>query len=248
MSSINVLNIIVQNPVSYFKETLKFEIVFECLSELKNGKIIFNLDIEWKLIYVGSAEDESHGQVLDSVLIGPLQIGSMKFDFEANPPDFTKIPHKDLIGVTAILLTCSYNSQEFFRVGYYVNVTYDNEEMNLSPPDLIEIDRVVKNILSDKPRITKFTIEWDCSVSAIPSFNNFIDENIQQNISNENQLLNENSNHMANLNNRMGLFNNMENFGNSNFNDQFFNNTGYNNGINNENLKLLNQKNQNFNI
>ena len=60
--------------------------------------------------------------------------------------------------------------------------------------------------------------------------------------------MNENSNHMSNLNNRMGLFNNMENFGNSNFNDQFFNNTGYNNGINNENLKLLNQKNQNFNI
>lgn len=39
MSSINVLNVIVQKPVSYFKEQLKFEIVFECLSELKNGKL-----------------------------------------------------------------------------------------------------------------------------------------------------------------------------------------------------------------
>jgi hypothetical protein len=43
MSSINVLNVIVQKPVSYFKEQLKFEIVFECLSELKNGKIETNI-------------------------------------------------------------------------------------------------------------------------------------------------------------------------------------------------------------
>jgi histone chaperone ASF1 len=75
MSSINVLNILVQNPTAKFKEDFQFEIVFECLSELKN-------DIEWKIIYIGSAEDESHDQTLDSVLIGPLQVGSMKFTLE----------------------------------------------------------------------------------------------------------------------------------------------------------------------
>ena len=37
MSSINVLNIIVLNPVTRFGDQFKFEIVFECLSELKNG-------------------------------------------------------------------------------------------------------------------------------------------------------------------------------------------------------------------
>ena len=41
-----------------------------------------SLDIEWKIIYVGSAEDEKYDQVLDSVLIGPLQLGSMKFVLE----------------------------------------------------------------------------------------------------------------------------------------------------------------------
>ena len=41
----------------------------------------------------------------------------------------------DIVGVTAILLTCSYkDSQEFLRVGYYVNVEYDNPELNENPP------------------------------------------------------------------------------------------------------------------
>jgi histone chaperone ASF1 len=40
------------------------------------------VDIEWKVIYIGSAEDESYDQTLDSVLIGPLQVGSMKFVLE----------------------------------------------------------------------------------------------------------------------------------------------------------------------
>jgi hypothetical protein len=46
---------------------------------IKPNKI---LDIEWKVIYIGSAEDEIYDQVLDSVLIGPLQVGSMKFVLE----------------------------------------------------------------------------------------------------------------------------------------------------------------------
>ncbi len=41
MSSINVLNILVINPISRFQENLQFEIVFECLSELKNGNLIY---------------------------------------------------------------------------------------------------------------------------------------------------------------------------------------------------------------
>lgn len=162
------------------------------------------LDIEWKCIYVGSAEDDKYDQILESVFIGPLQIGSMKFDFDCNPPDPSKIPPKDLIGVTAILLTCSYNNQEFFRVGYYVNVTFDNEEMNLLPPEIVDIGRVVKNILSDKPRITKFNIDWDCAVNVIPSFTNDQQYNVNMMNSNTNILSGAENSHMNNLNNRMG--------------------------------------------
>lgn len=73
-----------------------------------------------------------------------------------------------------MLLTCSYNNQEFFRVGYYINNVYDNEEMNLNPPEVPQIDRILRNVLSEKPRITKFNIDWDGSVNIIPSYNNFM--------------------------------------------------------------------------
>lgn len=39
-------------------------------------------DLEWKLVYVGSSEDESYDQVLESVLVGPVNIGKYRFVFE----------------------------------------------------------------------------------------------------------------------------------------------------------------------
>lgn len=111
-------------------------------------------DLEWKLTYVGSAETDEHDQVLDSVLVGPVAVGSYRFIFQArasyvpvassdalfitrclsaegllprscsvlltdflgktvqaDAPNWTKIPQDDLIGVTIILLTCSYRNQ-----------------------------------------------------------------------------------------------------------------------------------------
>jgi len=39
-------------------------------------------DLEWKLIYVGSAESEKYDQVLDSVLVGPVYPGQYRFVFQ----------------------------------------------------------------------------------------------------------------------------------------------------------------------
>ena len=58
-----------------------------------------------------------------------LQPGAMRFEFEGSFVDHRVIPADDIIGVTAIMLTCSYNEQEFFRCGYYVNVDYKDEEL-----------------------------------------------------------------------------------------------------------------------
>ena len=33
-----------------------------------------------------------------------------------------------------VLLTCSYKTQEFVRVGYYVNTEYSDQEMADNPP------------------------------------------------------------------------------------------------------------------
>ena len=37
---------------------------------------------------------------------------------QANPPNPEQIPVADLVGVTVVLLTCSYRSAEFIRIGY----------------------------------------------------------------------------------------------------------------------------------
>lgn len=42
------------------------------------------IDIEFKLIYVGSAESEEYDQELDSILVGPVPVGLNKFVFEVS--------------------------------------------------------------------------------------------------------------------------------------------------------------------
>jgi len=172
MASINILNIIPNNTTSKFTDPFSFEIIFEVLSNLKK-------EIEWKMIYIGSAEDKKYDQILETIEIdGPFHLGSMKFEFKGEAPDISKIPESEVLGVTAIILCCSYNNQEFFRCGYYLNNIYDNEEMNMNPPEKVDKDRIIRSLLADKPRITRFDIEWD-------------NENID-NINNENKGENEN--------------------------------------------------------
>ena len=135
---------------------------------------------EWKVIYVGSAESSEYDQELESIMVGPIPKGINKFIFEvrascwfvfrfadeceqAPSPDPSKIPMNDIIGVTVILLTCSYLSREFVRVGYYVNVEYRDEELKENPPTQIQFENLARNILADKPRVTRFPINWDKS-------------------------------------------------------------------------------------
>ena len=72
------------------------------------------------MIYIGSAEDKKYDQILETTIIvgDTSKIGTMKFEFLGEAPDIDKIPENDLLGVTAILLCCSYNGQEFCRCGY----------------------------------------------------------------------------------------------------------------------------------
>jgi len=205
MALISVVNVEVLNNPTKFSKPFQLQITFECIQPGING------ELEWKLTYVGSAEDEKYDQELDSVLVGPVQIGKNQFIFEAPAPDITKIPIKDLLEVTVILLTCSYREQEFIRIGYYVNTDYEapittNPSLNLfnplgqvmqptQTPSLfgntglgaiggiggigssgidsmstvptitslkeIDINRINRTILADKPRVTRFQIKWD---------------------------------------------------------------------------------------
>ncbi|KAI9019040.1 ASF1 like histone chaperone-domain-containing protein [Hyaloraphidium curvatum] len=160
MALVNLTNVAVLDNPAPFGDPLKLEITFECLAPgLKD-------DIEFKVIYVGSAESEEYDQELDSILVGPVPIGLNKFVFEAEPPDATKLPENDVIGVTVILLKCSYLGKEFVRVGYYVNNDYVDEALKETPREKVQFDKLYRNILSEKPRVTRFSIQWDDSVPA----------------------------------------------------------------------------------
>lgn len=101
-----------------------------------------------------------YDQELDSLLVGPIPVGVNKFIFEADAPDLKRIPTSEILGVTVILLTCSYDGREFVRVGYYVNNEYDSEELMADPPAKPIIERIRRNILAEKPRVTRFAIKW----------------------------------------------------------------------------------------
>ncbi|OMJ83253.1 hypothetical protein SteCoe_15840 [Stentor coeruleus] len=156
MAAINVTNVRVLNNPTSFLESFRFEITFECLTPLQE-------DIEWKIIYVGSSNDAKYDQVLDSALIGPLQYGAMRFIFEAPGPDISKIPVDEVVGITAVILTCSYKDQEFYRIGYYVNNQYTEPELMENLPSTPIPEKIQRSILEDRPRISKFPIEWTSS-------------------------------------------------------------------------------------
>ena len=98
---------------------------------------VFNYsDLEWKVIYIGSPESTSHDQELESVMVGPVSIGQSMFVLQANAPDPAKIPQTDLLGITAILISCHYREQEFIRVGYYLKNEYTDPQLIENPPEV----------------------------------------------------------------------------------------------------------------
>eukprot|EP01084_Bolivina_argentea_P071447 129892_1 len=152
LQNVNVLN----NPAK-FTTNFKFQITFDCVAPGVQE------ELEWKLVYVGCADNESKDQKLDEILVGPVRIGKNRFHFEAPPPDPTIIPKEDLLDVTVILLTCSYKGREFIRIGYYVHNEYEEDIDKLMENDdfVIDPNKIQRNILSDKPRVTRFNIPWD---------------------------------------------------------------------------------------
>ena len=116
---------------------------------------------------MGSAEDSTRDQILEEVLVGPVPVGINKFVLQADAPDPETIAKEDVLGVTVVLVTCSYKNQEFARVGYYVNNEMEfppGTQLDESgkPVEEIEVyfNKLMRQILADKPRVTRFPIDW----------------------------------------------------------------------------------------
>ena len=78
-----------------------------------------------------------------------------------------KIPKEDAVGVTVVLLTCAYRSQEFIRVGYYVNNEYESPELKENPPQETDFSKVSRLVFAFKRDYTlqRFLYGFKGSVS-----------------------------------------------------------------------------------
>lgn len=65
---------------------------------------------------------------------------------QADAPNTGLIPESDAVGVTVVLITCTYRSQEFIRIGYYVNNEYTDPELRENPPikpDYTQVTQII---------------------------------------------------------------------------------------------------------
>ncbi len=96
MAKVHLLNVTVHNNPAPFFTPFQFEIHFECLEELQDGNqtnkskikypvnFIYHLiiDLEFKIIYVGSAETIEFDQTLDQIVVDAVPKGQFKFMFQ----------------------------------------------------------------------------------------------------------------------------------------------------------------------
>ena len=72
---------------------------------------------------------------------------------KADPPDTTKIPEDDVIGVTAVLITASYRDHEFVHVGYFVTNEYEDPEMRENPPLVPQFNKLIRTVIANEPQM-----------------------------------------------------------------------------------------------
>lgn len=97
MAKVHILNVTVNNNPAPFFTPFQFEINFECLEDLQDGNqnpantlnLLFDSvltcifkDLEFKIIYVGSAETVEFDQTLDQIVVDAVPKGQYKFMFE----------------------------------------------------------------------------------------------------------------------------------------------------------------------
>jgi histone chaperone ASF1 len=84
MSLFIVEGLIIQNNPAPVNSPFIIDVRFKCLQKLDG---IF----DWKVIYVGSADDPSYDQVIETFDMSNLEADVMQIQIQAPPPDFSKI-------------------------------------------------------------------------------------------------------------------------------------------------------------
>ena len=123
MSKIKVTNISIPVVKSPFNTSLKVNIEFEAFDSLSQ-------DLQWKIIYIGSANSCEYDQILESFSFPVKEIGQCSFQVDVAPPDHRLIPSfDDFLGATLLMFSAMYNDNEFFRCSYFVYNNFENESV-----------------------------------------------------------------------------------------------------------------------
>jgi histone chaperone ASF1 len=149
MYPIEILYIKVLNNFCKIDSLFIFEVLYEVKYVLQN-------DFEVKIVYITSPLEKDSDQELEIFIIPAKKKGKYKILLKIKPPDYKNIKLEEITEITVILLIVSYNNKELVRIGYYLNneIVFKNET---NPTNSLEIDYILRKILSDKPRITYFS-------------------------------------------------------------------------------------------
>jgi len=141
--------------------------------------------LEWELVYVyaqDSANAQLADQVMDSIVVGPFSVGKNTFEFRTKAPKLSEIPAEEIMGVSLLLLSCIYQGQELFQVGYYVYIYEEGQEtvpevaivdgVEVHDPHRIpktpkDFNKLMRHILHTKPRLTRFPPKAEDVCSAV---------------------------------------------------------------------------------
>ena len=140
------------NPAR-FVEDQTWKVTLECLAPLSSC-------VDIRFVWVGSAQNCNHDQIMDEIEVGPFSVGTNEFEVEISAPNVDEIPKQEILQPTVMQILFGYKGQEFLKVGYYVNVAYFREDMNSNPPMKADLEWLGKSILVMRPAITASDINW----------------------------------------------------------------------------------------
>lgn len=117
MSNIIFRKISSQSTIQKLLEPMKFDIILDSNKEMSD-------DIEFEIIYSVDPKSEKNDQKICSMLVGPIPMGKIGFSLETDCLNIDFIDQKHIFGVTSVIIIGKYNSQQFLRIGYIINVRY----------------------------------------------------------------------------------------------------------------------------
>ncbi|PIO24058.1 hypothetical protein AB205_0022510 [Aquarana catesbeiana] len=159
MAKVQVNNVVVLDNPSPFYNPFQFEITFECIEDLSEGLLpAIRRDMDDGQEEINFCDLHEFVEMSDSCAIasGVAQFQSRtqcEWGLVADAPNAGLIPDADAVGVTVVLITCTYRSQEFIRVGYYVNNEYTETELRENPPVKPDFSKKLDELDNSNPNL-----------------------------------------------------------------------------------------------